>query len=97
MVETPFLSGKTPATIKTLTGFDSAATNTCEAEVAFDPNDDTKTINVGRLNNITFADPNKIAMPGFTSMAALKMVSRTAGPSDVSMVAMHYEAEVDAG
>lgn len=97
VVETPFLSGKTPATIKKLTGFDSAATNTWEVEVAFDPNDDTRTISVGRLEKITFADPNKIGMPGDTSMVALKMKCRTAGEASLSMMAIHYEAEVEAG
>lgn len=97
VVETPFLSGKTPATIKKLTGFDSAATNTWEVEVAFDPNDDTKTINVGRLDKITFADPNKISMPGETSMIALKMTCRTAGEASLSMMAVHYDGEEDEG
>jgi hypothetical protein len=97
VVETPFLSGKTPATIKKLTGFDSAATNTWEVEVAFDPNDDMQTINVGRLDKITFADPNKISMPGETSMIALKMTCRTAGEASLSMMAVHYESEEDAG
>lgn len=96
-VETPFLSGKTPATIKSITGFDCAATNTWEVEIAFDPNDDRQTINVGRLQNITFADPNKISAPGETSMIALKMQCRTAGEASISMAAVHYDAEVDAG
>lgn len=95
-VETPFLSGKTPATIKEITGFDSAATNTWEIELAFDPNDDARTTNVGRLSQITFADVNKVAVPGNTSMVAIKAVCRTAGPASVSMLALHYEGE-DAG
>ncbi len=92
-VQLPFLSGKTPATIKDLKGFDSAATNTWEVEVAFDPNDEDQTINVGRLNSITFSDPNKVAMPGRTTMIAPKLICRTAGEASISMMAIHYETE----
>jgi hypothetical protein len=92
-VQLPFLSGKTPATIKDLKGFDSAATNTWEVEVAFDPNDEDKTINVGRLDSITFADPNKVAMPGRTTMLAPKLICRTAGEASISMLAIHYDTE----
>lgn len=92
-VKLPFLSGKTPATIKALKGFDSAATNVWEAQLAFDPNHEDRSINIGRVGEITFADPNSIAVPGQTSMVALEMFCRTAGPADISMVAIHYEGD----
>ena len=77
---------------KMLIYFDSAATNTWEVEVAFDPNDDMQTINVGRLSRITFAS-GKIVLPGETSMVALKLNCRTAGAASLSMLAVHYEGE----
>lgn len=92
-VELPFLSGKTPATIKTLTGFDLAATNTWECEIAFDPNNADKTINVGRLEKITFSEKNKIKIPGETSMVAPKLVCSKGGAATISMLAIHYEGE----
>lgn len=90
-VATQFLSGNTPATIKKLTGFDLAATNTWECDVLFDPNDDEKSSGVGSVARISFADANKVAVPGQTSMIALKMVCRKAGAATLSMAAVHYE------
>lgn len=92
-VELPFLAGKTAGTIKGIHGFDLAATNTWECEVAYDPNRPDKTINVGFLNKITFADPNSISVPGQSSMLAPKLTCRKAGPANISMLALHYEAE----
>jgi hypothetical protein len=92
-VELPFLAGKTAGTIKGIQGFDIAATNTWEVEIAFDPNFEDRTIQVGRLNQITFADPNSVNLPGQTSMVAPILRCRRAGPATVSMLALHYEAE----
>lgn len=92
-VQTPFLSGNTPATIKKLTGFDFAGTNTWECEVAYDPNASDRTINVGRLERITYADPNKISLPGETSMVSLALTCRTAGAATISMATVHYEGD----
>lgn len=93
VVELPFVSGKTPATIKTLTGFDIAAKNTWACELAFDPNDDRRTINVGNLSKITFADQSRIPVPGETSMVAPKLRCTKGGAASISMLAIHYEGE----
>jgi len=93
LAELPFLAGKTAGTIKGLLGYDLAATNTWAVEVAVDPNDDDRTINIGSLNRITFADPNSIPMPGQTSMVAPILRCNKAGPATISMMALHYEAE----
>lgn len=90
-VDHPFLSGETPATIKAITGFDIACRNTWACELAFDPNDPDRTINVGNIAGTTFADPNKIAVPGETSMIAPKLTCRKGGPATLSMLAVHYE------
>lgn len=92
-IDLPFLSGKTPATIKALTGFDLAAENVWICEIAFDPNDDEKTINVGRLSRITFADKNKIKIPGETSMVAPTLTCTKGGAASISMLAIHFESE----
>lgn len=96
-VQLPFMSGKTPATIKELTGFDIAATNTWECVIAFDPNAEDKTINCGRLSRITFADAEKIKIPGRTSMIAPTLTCTKGGRATISMMAIHYEGEPDPG
>lgn len=96
-VHCPFLSGQTPATIKYLRGFDVALTNTWACEIAFDPNDDTRTINVGNLSQITFADPGRIPVPGQTSMVAPILTCSKGGAASISMLAIHYEGEEDPG
>jgi hypothetical protein len=92
-IELPFLSGKTPATIKNITGFDCAAVNVWAVDLAFDPNDETDEIAVGNLSRITFAEDQKVPAPGRTSMVAPKLVCDTAGPASVSMLAIHYETD----
>ncbi len=92
-VELPFVSGRTPATIKTLTGFDIACTNTWACELAFDPNAPDRTINIGNLSRITFADQDRISLPGETSMVAPKMICSKGGAATISMLAIHYEGE----
>lgn len=93
VVELPFVSGKTPATIKSLTGFDIACTNTWACELAFDPNDPDRTINVGNLSKITFSDQSRIPLPGEASMVAPKLTCTKGGRATVSMLAIHYEGE----
>ncbi len=92
-IRLPFLSGKTPATIKSLYGFDLAAVNTWECSLAFDPNLPDKTINIGRISEITFADKNKIKIPGETSMVAPTLTCTKGGAASISMMAIHYEGE----
>lgn len=95
VVKLPFLSAKTPATIKDLTAFDLAAANTWECVVAFDPNDEDKNINVGNLSKITFADADSIRLPGRTSMVAPELTCTKGGAASVSMLAIHYTTEED--
>lgn len=92
-VQLPFVSGKTPATIKSLTGFDMAGTNTWACELAFDPNDADRTINVGNISRITFADQSRIPLPGETSMVAPKLTCTKGGRATISMLAIHFEGE----
>lgn len=92
-IQTPFLGAQTPATIKFLTGFDIALRNTWACELAFDPNDDTRTLNVGALHKTTFASSQRIPIPGETSMVALNLTCSKGGAATISMVAIHYESE----
>lgn len=92
-VQTQFLSGNTPATIKELTGFDLAATNTWTAEAAYNPNQPDATINIGSLNKISYENPNKISLVGETAMISLVLTCSKAGPATLSMATVHYEGD----
>lgn len=92
-VELPFVSGKTPATIKFLTGFDVALRNEWTCDLLFDPNDERRSINVGTLSKTTFADNSRIPVPGETSMIAPKLSCSKGGAATISMMAIHYESE----
>lgn len=96
-VHCPFLSGQTPATIKSIRGFDVALANTWSCEIAFDPNDDAKTFNVGNLSSITFANQGRIPLPGETSMVAPILKCSKGGAATISMLAIHYDSEDDPG
>jgi len=93
LCELPFLSGNTPGTIKDLSGFDFAGTNTWECEIAFDADDPARTINAGRFDRITYTDTNKTALPGRTTMVSPVFTCRKAGPATISMATVHYEVE----
>lgn len=92
-VDHPFLSGETPATIKSITGFDIACRNTWACEIAMDPNDPERRVNVGNLSRTTFADAESINVPGETSMIAPKLTCSKGGAATLSMLAIHYETE----
>lgn len=96
-VHCPFLSGQTPATIKFVKGFDVALTNTWSCELAFDPNNEDHTINVGNLSTITFANQGRIPVPGETSMVAPILKCSKGGEATISMLAIHYDSEEDPG
>jgi len=74
-----------------LTGFDIACRNVWSCELAFDPNNPDKTINVGNLSRTTLADANRIKIPGQTSMVAPKLVCSKGGAATLSMLAFHYD------
>ena len=91
-VETPFMSAQTPATLKMLTGFDIGCFNEWSVEILVDPNDSTKSIDVGRITRTTYAE-SAVRLPGRTSMVAVRLVCDRAGAATISSMAVHFESE----
>ena len=92
VIETPFLSAETPATIKAIDGFDMAASNIWSVLLRVDPNDSTKTINVGKPNNITFG-MSGVGVPGRTSHVAVSLTCSNAGVATISGLGIHFTPE----
>lgn len=97
VVHLPFLAAKTPATIKEFTGYDMAATNEWTVRVAFDPNNEGKSINVGSVSEITLNHREKIPMNGEAAVFAPQLTCSAGGAATISMLAVHYTPEDDAG
>lgn len=94
VLETPFMSANDPAGFKGLTGFDMAGENDWLVEVLVDPNDTTKAIQVGVVNEVTY-NKSTIAMPGVGSCAllAVRFTCSAAGRATLSNFALHYEKQ----
>ena len=92
LVETPFMSANDPAGLKNISGFDIACTNEWETLLLPDPNDPSKTIDIGVLNRITY-NGRRIAAPGYTSHFALRMTCAAAGDAVIESVALHYNKD----
>lgn len=90
IVETSFMDGKDPATMKWLKSYDHAAEGEWFVELLPDPNDTAKSIAVGRLTDSTFNDPSAW-LPGYTSKFALRFTCDRAGFASLSAIAQHFE------
>lgn len=89
-VELPFLMGDT-TTFKQWTGFDIACTNEWEIVICYDPNDESRTIELGRVTKTTFNEMYS-ALNGQTTMVAPKLVCNQGGAATISAITLHYEA-----
>lgn len=89
-VELPFVSAGEAATFKAWQGFDMALTGEWTVNLLADPNDETKLIEVGVLDKITYNLPD-LATVGEFPLFALKAVCTAAGPATISNCVFHYE------
>lgn len=89
-VKMPFLSASDPAGFKAWTGFDIACVNEWAVVFAYDPNNEARTIEVGRLTESTFNEMNT-ALAGQAGMVAVELTCSDAGEASISMVNLHYE------
>jgi hypothetical protein len=92
LVELPFMAADTPATFKGGYSFDAALTNDWSIEVLVDPDDETKVVDIGVLNETTY-HRSSIHLPARTPMVALKMTCSAAGNASFSSLAIHYKGE----
>lgn len=88
-VDFPFLSAGAMASFKEWTGFDIACTNEWEIVVLYDPNDENRSVELGRITKTTFNEMHS-NLNGHTSMVAPKLSCRRAGRATVSSMALHY-------
>jgi hypothetical protein len=93
-VELPFMTADLPATFKDIAGYDQAATNTWAVKFRVDPNDETKTVNVGNVTGTTM-NLSDIDSPGRTSHIAVSLVCSMAGPATLSSLGIHFNPEDD--
>lgn len=89
LAETPFISSKDPAGIKTLEGFDMAAVNTWRVQALPDPNKPESFIDIGFIHGTTYALP-AVKLPGYTSHYALRFTCDAAGFASLSSTAVHH-------
>lgn len=96
IVETPFLSGKTPATIKNILGFDAAFDGTFDVRLLPAPNNEAVELRIGVLEGITF-NAERDAIEVETAVAALKFTSKNDGQAGLANFALHYDGPHEAG
>jgi hypothetical protein len=92
LVELPFMAANMPATFKGGYSFDAALTNDWSIEILVDPDDETKVVDIGVLNETTY-HRGSIHLPARTPMVALKMTCSAAGNASFSSMALHYKGE----
>lgn len=89
VVELPFLTAQSAPDHKEWTGLDMGATGTWQMDMLIDPNDETKTIDCGKLTGVTYPLPD-IAAVGEFPMFALTLTCTSAGAASLSNLALHY-------
>lgn len=89
MVELPFLSANSPATKKGLDGFDAATTNEWEVHILLDPNNEGKSVKVGKIVDRTYGLED-IVVPGQAPLVAVKMFCTRGGRATISMAQIHF-------
>lgn len=87
---TPFLAAQDEAGTKMLTGFDIACTGEWRVQLLIDPNDESKKIDLGVYNGVTYPDPD-VGIIGESSHFALEFTCVSDGDARISSFALHYE------
>lgn len=87
---TPFVSANDPAAKKQLKSYDHIASNVWRVEALVDPNDTTKTVDLGRVTGVTNNDM-AAWWPGYTSLFALQYTCDSAGYASLSATANHFD------
>jgi len=88
----PFLTAKSPATPKDLTGFDIGCEGVWAVDLIPNPADDAYESRVGVFRRPTYS-AGRAAMNGTTAMFALKATCSKAGFARISNMAVHYDSE----
>lgn len=93
LIETPYLSAKSPATKKANRGMDMDVAGVWDAFVLMDPNDESQVSPVGRFFKNTFGMAMDVPVPGImTGLWAFKFRRvGQAGRALISSFAVHYD------
>jgi hypothetical protein len=88
-VELPFITGAQPA-VKEMQGFDIACTGEWEIKALVDPNNEAKTLNLGRVADVTYSRAGHIALPGEAALVAFRLVCSNGGAASISKMTLYY-------
>ncbi|HEY5798475.1 MAG TPA: hypothetical protein VIU82_26020 [Bosea sp. (in: a-proteobacteria)] len=88
--ELPFANAQSIATFKQWLAFDMACSGTWHVDLLPDPNDETKTIEVGNISKTTYGLPD-IAVVGEFPLFAMSLTCESGGRATLSNMAFHYE------
>lgn len=93
-VQLPFLAARAAGTLKEFGVFDLGCVNSWAIDVAYDPNDDTRTVEFGTIEKATFNEMNS-TMPkaGPGSMVALNLTCTRGGPASISLANLHFKPQ----
>jgi hypothetical protein len=87
---TPFLSGDDPSGKKTSGGFDLMAEGVWDCELLVDPNDTSKTADVGVIGKITYPR-GSLRVPLSTTQVAAHLTCSSGGRATLSNLMIHFD------
>lgn len=91
VVKLPFLSAGTPGARKKWGELDLAMTGEWSVAMAYDPNDDSRTISCGVYTRTTFNEMTAHLPEEEQALIALEFTCSAAGAATISMVVPHFE------
>jgi hypothetical protein len=89
-VSLPYINAKTPATQKSVIGFDVVCTNDWEVRLLTNPNDESAYVTAGTASKITFGGP-AFPAPGEGTAFAVDLICNRGGYATLSGLSLHYE------
>lgn len=89
VVELPFVTAQSAPKFKQWIGLDMGATGTWHMEMLVDPRDESKILDCGQIDGITYGLPS-IGTLGEEPMFALKLTCTSAGEASLSNLVLHY-------
>lgn len=91
-VDLPFFTARDEAGVKQFTGIDIGGENLWSLTAYVNPKDESETIDLGKLDGVTYADENADAI-GETSHLALRLTCTAAGRASLSNMALHHNGK----
>lgn len=89
VVELPFINAQSAPEFKRWEGMDMGATGVWRMEMLIDPRDETKVVDCGSIDGVTYGLP-ETSLIGELPMFALKLTCTSAGYASLSNLVVHY-------